>query len=110
MKAATEPAFTLDSQTTEQAAGATLSKYAFVILSDTGTVPQHLEDELDKYVRNGGSVLITLGKNAVPGAKLPVAGVQMLQVRTLMPDHERALTIGQVDNSYISFGNGQNWS
>lgn len=109
MEAATEPAFTIDSQTPEQAAGATLSKYAFVILADSGPLPQRLEDEIEKYVQNGGSVLIALGKNSVPGAKLPAAGIQLLQVHTLMPDHEHPLTVGQLDNSYSSFGGGQNW-
>jgi hypothetical protein len=110
LEAATEPAFTIDSQTPEQATGATLSKYAFVILSDPGPLPQRLEDEVEKYVQNGGSILISLGKNSVAGAKLPAAGIQLLQIRTLMPDHERALTLGQIDNSYPSFGNGQSWN
>jgi hypothetical protein len=109
LDAATEAAFTIDSETPEQAAGATLSKYAFVILSDPGPLPQRLEEEIEKYVQNGGSVLISLGRNAVPGAKLPAAGIQLLQIRTLMPDHERPLTVGQIDNSYSSFGGGQNW-
>jgi hypothetical protein len=110
LEAATEAAFTLESQTPEQAAGnANLLKYAFVVLSDTGPLPQRLEEEVDTYVQDGGSVLISLGKNAVPGAKLPAAGIQLLQIHTLMPDHERPLTVGQVDNSYPSFGGGQNW-
>jgi hypothetical protein len=109
MEAATEAAFTIDSQTPEQAAGATLSKYAFVILADSGPLPQRLEDEIETYVQNGGSVLIALGKNSVPGAKLPAAGIQLLQVHTLMPDREHPLTVGQLDNSYSSFGGGQNW-
>ena len=109
LEAATEAAFTLDPQTPEQAAGATLSKYAFVILSDTGTLPQRLNDEIENYVKNGGSVLISLGRNSVPGSKLPGTGIQLLQLRTLMLDHERALTVGQMDNSYPSFGNGENW-
>jgi len=109
LEAATEAAFTVDSQTPEQAAGATLSKYAFVILSDTGPVPQRLQDSLEKYVQDGGSILMSLGKNAVPGAKLPASGIQVLAIRTLMLDHERALTVGSVDSSYASFGGGQNW-
>ena len=110
LDAATEAAFTIDSQTPEQAAGATLSKYAFVILSDPGPLPQRLDEEIEKYVQNGGSVLISLGKNAVPGAKLPAAtGIQLLQIHTLLLDHERPLTVGQIDSSYSSFGSGQNW-
>jgi hypothetical protein len=109
LEAATEAAFTVDPQSPEQAAGATLSKYAFVILSDTGPLPQRLNDEIEKYVQNGGSVLISLGKNAVPGAKLPATGIQLLQIRTQILDRERALTVSQIDNSYPSFGNGQSW-
>jgi hypothetical protein len=113
LDAATEAAFTIDAQTPEQAAGISgagaLSKYAFVILSDPGPLPQRLNDEIEKYVQNGGSVLIALGKNAVPGAKLPATGIQLLQIHTLLLDHERPLTAGQLDNSYSSFGGGQNW-
>ena len=109
LEAATEAAFTIDAQTPEQATGAQLSKYAFVILSDTGPLPQRLDEEINRYVQNGGSVLISLGKNSVAGAKLPAAGIQILQVHTLNVDHERPLTVSQVDNSYPSFGSGQNW-
>jgi hypothetical protein len=109
LDAATEAAFTVDAQTPEQAAGATLSKYAFVILSDPGPLPQRLNDEIEKYVQNGGSVLISLGRNAVPGGKLPATGIQLLQIHTLLLDHERPLTVSQIDNSYSSFGNGQSW-
>ena len=109
LESATEAAFTIDSQTPEQAVGATLSKFAFVILSDTGPLQQRLQDSIEKYVQSGGSVLISLGKNAVPGGHLPAAGIQLLSVRTLLLDHERSLTVGQMDNSYSSFGSGQNW-
>jgi hypothetical protein len=54
-------------------------------------------------------VLISLGKNAVAGARIPAAGIQLLQMHTLLPDHERALTVGQIDSSYPSFGNGESW-
>ena len=88
-----KPLSRVDAQTPEQAAGAQLSKYAFVILSDTGPLPQRLDDEINRYVQNGGSVLITLGKNSVAGAKLPAAGIQVLQIRTLNVDHDHPLTV-----------------
>jgi hypothetical protein len=109
LEAATEAAFTVESQTPEQAAGTNLTKYAFVILSDTGPLLQKFQDAIEKYVQNGGSVLISLGKNAVPGSRIPATGIQLLSIRTLSLDHEHALTVGQVDNSYSSFGGGQNW-
>ncbi len=109
LEAATEAAFTVDVDTVEQAAAAQLSKYAWVILSDTGPLPQRLNDEITRYVQNGGSVMITLGKNSVAGAKLPAAGIQLLQIRTLNVEHDRPLTVAQIDNSYPSFGAGENW-
>ena len=66
-----------------QAANANVSKYAFVILSDPGPLPQKLEDALEKYVQAGGSVLMTLGKNATPGRHLPVADLQVMGLHTI---------------------------
>ena len=46
-----EPAFKLESVSANQSANANVPKYAFVILSDTGPLPEKLEDALDKYVQ-----------------------------------------------------------
>ena len=45
----------------EQAANAQLSHYAFVVLSNLGSLPPGFEDSLKRYVSAGGSVLIALG-------------------------------------------------
>ena len=118
LESATDAAFIVDSRTPDQAANADFSKFAFVILSDPGPLPEKLNEQIQNYVQGGGSVLISLGKNAVAGAKLPGtnspgtnngAGIQMLSLRTLALDRERPLTAGQIDPSYSSFGGGQNW-
>ena len=71
-----------------QAANVNVPKYAFVILSDPGPLPEKLEDALEKYVQDGGSVLMTLGKNATPGRHLPLADLQVMGLHTIVPDRE----------------------
>ena len=104
-----EAAFTLESLGVNQAANANIPKYAFVVLSDPGPLPQKLEEALAKYVQGGGSVLLTIGKNAVPGRHLPLADLQYLGLHTIFPDRESPLTVASVDSSYPSFARAQNW-
>jgi len=109
LESSAEPAFTLESVVANQSANVNVSKYAFVILSDPGPLPQKLDDALNKYVQAGGSVLITLGKNAIPGRHLPIADLQVLTAHTINPETEGLLTVASVDSSYPSFSKAQNW-
>ena len=109
LEAATDAAFTLESMTPIQAANANVAKYAFVILSDAGPLPAKLEEELEKYVQGGGSMLVALGRNATPGRKVAVAGIPVNAIHTLAADNEAVQTVAQIDNSYPSFGRAQNW-
>ena len=86
-----------------QSANVNVPKYAFVILSDPGPLPQKLDEALDKYVQAGGSVLMMLGKNATPGRHLPIADLQVMGLHTIVPDHEALLTVASVDTSYPVF-------
>lgn len=104
-----EAAFRLESLPVSQSANANVSKYAFVILSDPGPIPQKLTDALVKYVQAGGSVLMTLGKNATPGRHLPVADLQVMGLHTIVGERESSMTVASVDTSYPSFATAQNW-
>jgi hypothetical protein len=110
LESSMEAAFKLESLPTNQAANANVTKYAFVILSDPGPLPQKLEEALDKYVQAGGSVLMTLGKNATPGRHLPVADLQVMALHTVVPERESTLTVASVDTSYPAFSRAQNWA
>ncbi len=110
LEAGAEAPFRLESLAVSQSANANVSKYAFVILSDPGPLPEKLQTALDAWVRNGGSVLITLGKNAQPGRHIPIADLQDLGLRTIAPDREGVLTVASTDTSYPAFGPGQSWS
>ena len=109
LESATDAAFTLDSQTPVQAANASLQKYAFAILSDVGTMPQRLDENLTKYVQGGGSLLIALGHNTAPGRHIPVADLPANAVHTIAPDRETVQTVAQIDSSYPAFSHTPNW-
>lgn len=109
LESSSEPAFVLESLPSNQVSNANVSKYAFVILSDSGPLPERFENALVKYVQAGGSVLVTLGKNATPGRHLPVADLQVMGLHTVIPEHESTMTVASVDTSYPSFARAQNW-
>jgi Aerotolerance regulator N-terminal len=71
----------LDSVTVEQASGMSPAKYAFVVLSDVALVPGPFEAELDRYVREGGSVLIALGPAAAQRGRLPILNLSLAAAR-----------------------------
>jgi hypothetical protein len=109
LESSTEAAFTLESLSVNQAANVNVPKYAFVILSDPGPLPEKLESALEKYVQGGGSVLMTMGKNSTPGRHLPVADLQVMKLPTIDPQRESPLTVASVDTSYPAFSRAQNW-
>jgi hypothetical protein len=73
LEASGQSAFEIDPATVEQATNLNPSKYAFVVLSDVGSLSGGFENELRSYVRGGGSVLIALGRMAVARSKVPVS-------------------------------------
>jgi hypothetical protein len=109
LESATDAAFTIDSETPNQATNANVSKFAFVILSDAGPLPAKLEDALKTYVRAGGSMLVALGHNAVPGRQVAVAEIPINAIHTIAPDTEKVQSVAKLDTSYPAFSNAPNW-
>ena len=109
LESATDAAFTIESETPNQAANASLAKTAFVILSDPGPIPEKLEEALEKYVQAGGSMLVALGHNATPGRSVPVANIPVTAIHTIAPDSEAVQSVAQLDTSYPSFSQAPNW-
>jgi hypothetical protein len=68
-----EAGFTLEPLAVEQAANQSLSKYAFVVLSDVGSMPPGFENSLRAYVAGGGSLLIALGPLSAALNHVPVS-------------------------------------
>src|SRR3984885_2572445 len=68
-----ESGFTLEPLAVEQAGNQSLSKYAFVVLSDVGTMPAGLENSLRAFVAGGGSLLVALGPLSAALNHVPVS-------------------------------------
>ncbi len=109
LDSSSEPAFNLESVVGNQTGGLNVSRYAFVILSDPGPMSERFTDSLEKYVQAGGSVLLMLGKNATPGRHLPIADLQVMGMRSIVPGQDSLLSVASVDTSYPSFARAQNW-
>jgi hypothetical protein len=78
LESVSEAGFTLEPLAVEQAGNQSLSKYAFVVLSDVGAMPPGLENNLRAYVTGGGSLLIALGPLSAALTRVPVSneGIQ----------------------------------
>ncbi len=73
LESVSEAGFTLEPLAVEQAGNQSLSKYAFVVLSDVGMMPPGLETSLRAYVAGGGSLLVALGPLSAALARVPVS-------------------------------------
>ena len=99
LSAASHGSFVLQSVADEQATDLDPSKYAFVVLSDAGTLPAIFEHALEEYVVKGGSVLIALGTSAAHQSRIPLWGSDVKDAH----DYARAggaATVGEMDFSY----------
>ncbi len=110
LAAAAQSAFTMESVPVLQAGNIQLSKYAFVVLSDAGSLPASLENDLSGYVRGGGSVLIAAGTAFGRRSRVPIFGANILQARYYSSDGGRYLTVGDADPSYPSIAKADRWS
>src|SRR5215472_2922333 len=68
-----EAGFVLAPLDVGQAGNQSLSKYAFVVLSDPGSLPPGLENSLRTYVQDGGSLFISLGTPSAALTRVPVS-------------------------------------
>jgi hypothetical protein len=107
---AAESSFSFESLTPDRAAGASLSKYAFVVLADVGSMPAQLEIGLLHYVMGGGGVLVAAGTNTAHLGDIPVSGEKIVAVRDYSRDPAHYLTAGDVDASHPALANSERWS
>ena len=110
LASAAETAFALDTITTNQLAGATFTKYAFVVLSDVASMPSSVESELLKYTSTGGSVLVAEGTSAAGHPHVPVFGGNIAESRNYARTGERSLAVGDSDPSHPAIEKSDRWS
>jgi hypothetical protein len=86
----------------EQSGGANLSQYAFVVLSDIGSLPFGFEDKLKQWVSSGGSVLVAAGSATAAMPRVPVFDEAIEGTLYAAREGDRFLTVGQVDEGHPS--------
>ncbi len=109
LDAAGQSAFEIDPATVDQVANVMPGKYAFVVLSDIGTLPPTFENALREYVRGGGSVWIALGHLSVGRAKVPVSGDAIQEARYTGREGERFQTAAWLDAGHPSILKDDRW-
>jgi len=109
LEASGQSAFMIDSATPEQVANVSPARYAFVVLSDVGAPPGGFENELQGYVRAGGSVLVALGHNSAAIPRVPVSGDRIEEARYSGREGDRFQTASWLDSSHPSIGANNRW-
>jgi hypothetical protein len=107
--AAAPAAVALDKMPVAQAAGADLSSYAFVVLSDVAALPDYFTRRLLEYVRRGGNVLAAMGTVSAQQREVPIIGGGLIPPRLYSRDPERFASVGQVDAAYPPAGSPEEW-
>jgi hypothetical protein len=102
LESAAQAGFVVEPVMVEQAAGQSLSKYPFVVLSDLGPLPSVFDDNLRAYVNNGGSVLIALGPASAASRTVPVFNEPILGTRYASREGDRFQTVASTDPEYPS--------
>jgi aerotolerance regulator-like protein/VWA domain-containing protein len=97
LESSSDAGFVLESLAVDQAANQTLSKYAFVVLSDVGSLPPGLDERLRSYVNGGGALLVALGPASTSLARVPLVNETILESRYFSREGERFQTVGSVD-------------
>lgn len=110
LSAAAQSAFSLESINVNEAADRQPSNYAFIILSDLGSVPSLLENSLTGYVRAGGSLLIAAGTSAGGRSQIPIFGAHVTESRDYNRVPDRFMSVGASDSSFAGVGKADGWA
>ena len=97
-----EAGFVIEPLPVEQATNQAFSKYAFVVLSDIGSVPAGLENSLRAYVNSGGSLLVALGPASVAMQRVPVSGEAIQSSSYASREGDRFQTVASADAEHPS--------
>lgn len=103
---AAKSSYVVQSVAAEQATDLDPSRFAFVVLSSTPSLPSIFEHALAEYVEKGGSALIALGANAQSHAQIPLWGGRIMDAHDYARNGDPA-NVGQVDFSYPALEQAQ---
>lgn len=98
INAATHGAFLLQSMIPEQTTNIDPKKFAFVVLSDSTSLPPTFEHALEEFASRGGNVFITLGFDAERGNHIPLWGGSIQHAHDYAA--QGGVEIGQIDFTF----------
>ncbi|MGA9882601.1 MAG: BatA domain-containing protein [Candidatus Acidiferrales bacterium] len=110
LAASAQSAFTMESVSADQASSVQPSKYAFVVLSDVASLPSAFENNLARYVRGGGGVLIAAGTGIGRASRIPLFGANVQGAHYYSNGPGGYLTVGDTDPSHPSIAKANRWS
>jgi hypothetical protein len=110
MDAAREPAFILEAAPVEQAGNINLSRFAFVVVCDTGTLPKGLEQNLTSYATAGGQVLVVMGRSFSSGGTVPATELRVAGAHFTVSESERFQTVAYADGTYPPIRHSNLWN
>jgi len=109
LEASGQSAFAIDPASADQTANVALSQYAFVVISDVGSLPESFEKNLRTYVRDGGAVLIALGRSSIGRTKIPVADLAIQGTRYAGREGDLFQSAAALDPSHPSIQQNNRW-
>jgi len=102
LESVSEAGFVLEPLAVEQAGNQSLSKYAFVVLSDVSSLPGGLESSLRAYVNAGGSLLIALGPASAALQRVPVSNEAIQGTSYAGREGDRFQVVANADGEHPS--------
>jgi Aerotolerance regulator N-terminal/von Willebrand factor type A domain len=93
--AAAQGSYVLQSVAAEQTTNLDPSRFSFVVLSDTSTLPSIFDHTLEQYVAKGGNALIALGTGVPRHGQIPLWGGNVADVHNYVGGD--AATVASVD-------------
>jgi hypothetical protein len=100
LQAAAGSQYDIETVTAEQSANLDPSKYAFLVLADTGTLPSAFEDRVSSYVGRGGGLLVEAGPSCAARSRIPVVGMKAAETKYSARTGDRFQTAARLDASH----------
>jgi len=109
LEAASEATFKLETRTPQEVSAVSPSSFGFVVLANVSSLPKDFEDALERYVREGGGLLVAVGPSAAAHGRVPVAGGAIQESRYASRQGERFLLVDWVDGAHPSIESANRW-
>jgi len=79
------------------------------VVSDSGSLPNGLEENLTRYVTGGGQLLMVLGRSFASGGTIPVAGLRADGAHYAASEAVRFQTVSYADGTYPPISRSNLW-